>query len=104
MVEADGLVLGGGGVAPLAGGDADLCELRKMYFMPQLRGRGAGSALIALCLQTARNLGFRRCYLETLSGMDAAQALYRKCGFRAIEKPLGNTGHFSCDKFYLLEF
>ena len=27
-------VLGGGGVAPLVGGDADTCELRKMYFLP----------------------------------------------------------------------
>ena len=35
VVEARGVVLGGGGVAPLEGGDAATCELRKMYFLPQ---------------------------------------------------------------------
>lgn len=103
VVEADGRVLGCGGVAALAGGDADVCELRKMYFLPALRGRGAGRALIEHCLAAARTLGYRRCYLETLSGMDAAQALYLKTGFRRIDGPLGGTGHFSCDKFYLID-
>ncbi|WP_257386615.1 GNAT family N-acetyltransferase [Tahibacter caeni] len=103
VVEADGEVLGGGGVAALAGGDADTCELRKMYFLPALRGRGAGRALIERCLATARTFGYRRCYLETLSGMDAAQALYLKSGFRRIAGPMGGTGHFSCDKFYLID-
>src|SRR5207342_1007884 len=45
VVERDGVVLGGGGVAPLDGGDGDTCELRKMYFLPQARGLGAGSAM-----------------------------------------------------------
>jgi putative acetyltransferase len=103
VVERDGVVLGGGGVAALAGGDEDTCELRKMYFLPALRGLGAGHALIALCLAKASEFGYRRCYLETLSGMDAAQALYLKNGFERIAGPLGGTGHFSCDKYYLRE-
>ena len=41
VVERDGVVLGGGGVAHLEGGEADVCELRKMYFLPQARGRGS---------------------------------------------------------------
>jgi len=103
VVEADGQVLGVGGVAALAGGEADVCELRKMYFLPALRGRGAGRALIEHCLAAARAFGYRRCYLETLSGMDAAQALYLRTGFRRIDGPMGGTGHFSCDKFYLID-
>ncbi|HEX2082026.1 MAG TPA: GNAT family N-acetyltransferase, partial [Xanthomonadaceae bacterium] len=35
VIEDDDRVLGGGGVAPLEGGDADTCELRKMYFLPE---------------------------------------------------------------------
>jgi putative acetyltransferase len=58
VVEHQGLVKGGGGVAPLAGGDGKTCELRKMYFLPELRGLGAGNALISLCLEAARSLGF----------------------------------------------
>ncbi|MHB8678118.1 MAG: GNAT family N-acetyltransferase [Rudaea sp.] len=102
VVEIDGRVLGGGGIAALDG-EPGVCELRKMYFLPALRGCGAGSALIRRCLYAARELGYRRCYLETLTGMDAAQRLYEKHGFARIPAALGNTGHFSCNRFYLLD-
>ena len=103
VVESDGVVIGGGGVAPLDGGDPEVCELRKMYFLPEARGIGAGSAMMLRCLDTARAHGFKRCYLETLTGMDAAQALYARHGFRKIDAPLGGTGHFSCDRFFILD-
>ena len=103
VVERDGVVLGGGGVAPLEGGDAHTCELRKMYFLPEARGLGAGSAMMARCLDAARELGFTRCYLETLCGMDAAMKLYERSGFQRIPAPMGATGHGGCDTFYLRE-
>lgn len=101
VVERDGTVVGGAGVAPLDGGEADVCELRKMYFLPQARGIGAGSAMMERCLEAARALGYRRCYLETLTGMDAAQALYLRSGFTPICQAMGGTGHHGCDRFYL---
>jgi putative acetyltransferase len=101
VVDRDGIVLGGGGVAPLEGGPADTCELRKMYFLPATRGIGAGSAMMDRCLEAARGLGFARCYLETLCGMDAAMKLYERSGFRRIDAPLGATGHGGCNTFYL---
>ncbi len=101
VIELDGRVQGGAGVAPLDGGESDVCELRKMYFLPALRGRGAGAAAIARCLEAARALGFRRCYLETLTGMDAAQKLYLANGFRRIDAAMGATGHHGCNRFYL---
>ncbi len=101
VVEVDGKVLGGGGVAPLAGGDPGVCELRKMYFLPALRGQGAGAAMMTRCLDAARKIGFRQCYLETLSGMDAAMRLYERSGFRRISCSMGNTGHGGCDSFYI---
>jgi putative acetyltransferase len=103
VVEHKGMIMGGGGVAPLAGGDADTCELRKMYFLSGLRGLGAGSALIARCLDAARGHGFQQCYLETLSGMKAAQTLYERSGFQRIDQPMGSTGHGGCNTFYLLK-
>lgn len=103
VVERDGVVVGGGGVAPLTGAHGDVCELRKMYFLPQARGLGAGSAMMARCLDAARTLGFRRCYLETLCGMDAAKKLYERTGFQPLDAPMGDTGHGGCDRFYLLE-
>lgn len=101
VIERDGRVEGGAGVAPLDGGDSDVCELRKMYFLPSLRGLGAGRAAIARCLDAARAFGFRRCYLETLTGMDAAQKLYAANGFRRIDAAMGATGHHGCNRFYL---
>lgn len=101
VLERDGCVLGGGGIAPLEGGDADVCELRKMYFLPDARGIGAGAAMMSRCLDAARGHGFRRCYLETLRGMDAARRLYEGSGFVRILAPMGTTGHGGCNAFYL---
>jgi len=103
VVERDGVVEGGGGVAPLEGGDADTCELRKMYFLSSLRGLGAGAEVMRLALDAARTFGFKQCYLETLSGMDAAMRLYERSGFTRIDKPMGDTGHGGCNTFYLME-
>lgn len=103
VVEEEGRVLGGAGIAPLDGGAPDTCELRKMYYLPAARGRRLGERVLQLCLERARQFGFRRCYLETLTGMDAAMRLYERIGFRQLPGPLGNTGHFRCDRHYLLE-
>lgn len=103
VIERNGEVMGGGGVAPLTGGDPDVCELRKMYFLPEVRGMGAGAAMMTHCLAAARDIGFTRCYLETLRGMDAAMRLYERTGFHKIAGPMGATGHGGCNTFYLMD-
>lgn len=102
VVEEAGEVIGGGGVAPLDG-EEGTCELRKMYFLPRARGRGLGEAMMRVCLAKARELGYRSCYLETLTGMEGAQRLYRRTGFRPICAPMGATGHHGCDKWFILD-
>ncbi|HEX8950773.1 MAG TPA: GNAT family N-acetyltransferase [Polyangia bacterium] len=104
FVVTDGeRLLGGGGVAPLDDGDERTCELRKMYFLPEARGRGAGAALLERCLAAARGFGYATCYLETLARMDAARKLYARFGFRPLCAPMGRTGHFGCDSYYALQ-
>jgi len=103
VVERDGRVIGGAGIAPLTDGDAGVCELRKMYFLNEARGIGAGAAMMRACLDFARSAGYRQCYLETLAGMDAAGRLYRRSGFTTLGAPLGATGHFACDSYYVLD-
>ncbi len=103
VVVRDGQIFGGAGVAPLAGGEVGVCELRKMYVMLEGRGSGAGRDLMKQCLKQARELGFERCYLETLDSMGGARKLYRGFGFRDLPGPLGATGHGSCDKWMILE-
>lgn len=95
------VVVGGGGFAPLEGGDEHTCELRKMYFYPETRGLGLGQEVLTLCIEGARRAKFRRMYLETLTRMDQARALYERNGFARIEQPLGTTGHFGCNAFYV---
>jgi putative acetyltransferase len=95
----DGAVLGGAGVAPLTGGDPSVCELRKMYILPEGRGHGLGEALMQRCLEAARERGFTYCYLETLRTMTGAHKLYARHGFEPLSGPLGNTGHHGCDQW-----
>lgn len=96
VVEEDGQVLGCGGYAPLTGGDKSTCELRKMYFLPELRGTGMGAQMLLLCLDEARRDGYRHCYLETMEGMEKARSLYERHGFEYLDEPMGDTGHSSC--------
>jgi putative acetyltransferase len=97
-----GIAMGGAGFAPLNGTapNEGLCELRKMYFQPQIRGLGLGQALLELLIDEMRLAGFRRCYLETTSWMERAQALYRRAGFQPQPEREGNTGHHGCDTFF----
>lgn len=96
IVENDGTVIGGAGIAPLDNGPADTCELQKMYFLSEARGLGIGSQMIEKCLDAAAGFGFAQCYLETMPYMEAAQKLYLKNGFTHLDAPMGDTGHSSC--------
>jgi len=97
VIEEDSVVLGGAGIAPLAGEDPKICELQKMYFLAKGRGRGLGQQMIYHCLAYAKDQNFQLCYLETLPYMKAAQKLYLKTGFNYIDGPMGSTGHTSCN-------
>ena len=101
VVEHDRRLVGGGGFGPLAGGAPEVCELRKMYLRPEARGHGLGRAMLARCLEMARQIGYQRMYLETRQNMSDARRLYERSGFAPVSKPLGHTGHFGCDAWYV---
>lgn len=84
MVEdRDARIVGHYGLAPVAPGR---CELRKMYLLPGLKGQGLGRRMMEEALELAAGLGFRVMELETNSRLVEAVALYRKYGFREVEK------------------
>jgi putative acetyltransferase len=97
-VEAT-LVRGCGGFGPLAGvaPERAICELQRMYFLPELRGRGAGAALLAHLLGRMQALGYQECYLETTAAMTDAQRLYASFGFTQAAGRLGDAGHQGCE-------
>ena len=101
VAERDGEVLGGGGIYPSDGLPEGTCELVKMYVSPQSRGIGLGKKLIQKSLQAAQQLGYRQVYIETMPELEQALKTYEKFGFEYLEGPLGNTGHFGCDRWML---
>jgi GNAT superfamily N-acetyltransferase len=64
--------------------DAETAELKRMYVLPTLRGKGLGRHLVAALEAEARALGVQRLVLETGIRQAAALALYRATGFHPI--------------------
>lgn len=96
VVEQDGKIIGGAGVSQLENSNENICELQKMYFLKEARGKGLGLQMIEKCIVKATEFGYEQCYLETLSEMLVAQNLYKKVGFEYLCSPMGNTGHSTC--------
>ncbi|MDG2475641.1 MAG: GNAT family N-acetyltransferase [Flavobacteriaceae bacterium] len=103
VVQEGDRILGGAGISPLRDGDANICELQKMYFNKSLRGRGIGQKMIQICIDFAVKSDFDKCYIETMPNMIKAQKLYIKQGFKYIDSPLGNTGHNACPIWMIKE-
>ena len=95
------LIVGGGGIFPSDGLPPDTCELVKMYLLPDVRGIGLGKKLIGECLLSAKRLGFEKVYLESMPELTKALTVYETFGFQYLDGPLGNTGHFGCERWML---
>ena len=78
------------------------CEMQKLYLADSAKGRGLGYRLIERVETRAREMGYRRMYLETHSALRAAIHLYQISGFREIPKPPGVI-HSAMDRFFLKE-
>jgi GNAT superfamily N-acetyltransferase len=84
-VVADGEVEGGIAVD----GAGDPARLRWFILSDRLRGHGHGRRLLAEAIESARAAGHTRLQLSTLTGLDAADRLYRDAGFRLEEEHAG---------------
>jgi putative acetyltransferase len=97
IAEADGIMAGGCGIYPTPGLPEGCVELVKFYLSAPYRGKGLGRGLMEKCFESAREIGFRHLYLETLPELGKAVGMYEKAGFRYLSGPLGNSGHFACN-------
>lgn len=82
VTDAAGHIVASVGLQPQGAG---ICELRKMYLLPQHRGQGIGRALMDHALQRARELGFREIHLETAKVLKEATSMYERAGFQPYE-------------------
>lgn len=82
MLALDGQqAMGCGALRPIEEG---VCEMKRLYVRPALRGAGVGGALIDALIKAAREIGYQRMWLDTLPSMATAIAIYRRLGFKNI--------------------
>lgn len=94
-------VIGGVGLAEIDLFE-ECAELQKLYLADSAKGSGIGYKLVSLIEDKARELGYKRIYLETHTNLAAAIHIYEKCGYREIDKPEGVV-HATMNRFYIKE-
>ena len=99
----NGRVVGGCGLASF-NGSKTVCELRKLFLLPEARGRGFGKTIAQKVLKNAKEFGYTQCYLDTLSSMKSAIHLYEDLGFKHLSRPIEGTLHNGCDVWMLKSF
>lgn len=99
VVELDGEVVGGIGIAPFSEQDK-VCELQKLYLSPKVQGLGISKKLMETALSFASK-HYEKCYLETMHELKTACILYEKFGFTLLQEPLPGSEHSTMDAWYL---
>ena len=103
VAEENGIILGGSGIYPTPELPDGCVELVKLYLSGESRGKGIGRDLMQKCIDTAREFGFTQMYLESLPELKKALGMYLKTGFRYLDKPLGNSGHYACNIWMVMD-
>lgn len=79
LAEVEGKPVGVVAVKPLD--EEGVCEMKRLYVKPAVRGQGIGRALGKAIIETARDLGYDVMRLDTMASMTAARTLYRSLSF-----------------------
>jgi len=78
-----------GGVKRL---DDEACEIKRMYVVPEARGRGVAQQLLVALEDEARALGYAVAKLDTGPQQPHAERMYRAAGYEEI-------GNFNANPF-----
>jgi len=101
IAEENNIIIGGCGVYPTPGLPEGCAELVKFYLSAPQRGKGIGWHLMVKTFDSAKKFGYGKLYLESLPELNRAINLYEKAGFKFIQGPMGNSGHFGCNIWML---
>jgi putative acetyltransferase len=64
--------------------DDETMEVKRMFTLPEMRGKGIASKVLNALGIWAKELGAKRCVLETLKSNDIANKVYYKSGYSVI--------------------
>ncbi|MEO8710613.1 MAG: GNAT family N-acetyltransferase [Parafilimonas sp.] len=103
VAQLENKILGCCGIYPTTGLPENCAELAKFYVLKEARGKGVGKQLMQCCFHSAKEMGYKKLYIESLPKFSQAVAMYEKYGFIRLDKPLGNSGHTSCNIWMLKE-
>jgi len=101
VVEIDNEIVGCCGIYPTEGLPKYCAELVKLYLSANSRGKGIGKTLMEKSIESARELGYSELYLESFPAFSNAVSIYERQGFLKLDKPLGKSGHTSCNIWML---
>ncbi|HEY1238295.1 MAG TPA: GNAT family N-acetyltransferase, partial [Solirubrobacterales bacterium] len=59
----------------------DVAQLRLLFVDSAARGHGAGAKLVGRCVEFARERGYQRMMLSTVSPLESARRIYDAAGF-----------------------
>lgn len=96
-------IVGGCGIYPTENLPNGYAELVKIYLHQTARGKGIGKALMLKCFEKAKEFNYQHLYLESMPELAIAVGMYQKLGFKDLDKPLGNSGHFGCNIWMVKE-
>lgn len=103
IAEENGNIIGGCGIYPTIGLPNGCAELVKLYVAKSARGKKVGSELIRKSIESARDMGYTKLYLESMPELTTAVTIYENLGFKLIPNRLGESGHFACDIWMVME-
>jgi putative acetyltransferase len=64
--------------------EPQVAEIKRMFVLPEQRGKGIASLVLTELENWVRESGFSSCILETSNKLESAIALYKKSGYEVI--------------------
>ena len=96
VIEYQGKVVGTSAYYPVERSE-NAVEIRKMYLLPEVRGKGLGKYLLQQLEETIANRGFQHIWIETASALNEAIQLYESSGYQ----PTTGVETKRCDRVYV---
>jgi GNAT superfamily N-acetyltransferase len=82
LVYTDDVVVACGAIKPYS---PNVIEVKRMFTLPQFRGKGLASLVLKELETWAAELGYQQCILETGKRQPDAVTLYKKNGYQVME-------------------